>query len=105
MELEITAHAITRYIERVQPRLTRSEAESEIRAALSRPLFSCPVGDLLTVWGCLNRVGYPFLAATDRARTRVETVGPRWHWREARRHWRRYMESNRGRVMNGPERH
>ncbi len=99
MELTITDHAIDRYIERVYARATRAQARAEIEHAMRAPLFCCPAATTrLLLFGCINRVGYPFMAATDDAATRVETVGERWHWHEARQYWRHYMESKRGRV-------
>ncbi len=104
----VTPHASEMYVVRVCEQLTPDQAEAEIIEALRSPLFRCPSANgELTLWGCLNRAGFPFLAATDPADEQapfllVRTVGQRYYWHEARRHWRTFNigSKRRFRVAN-----
>jgi hypothetical protein len=90
----ITPHAVDAYRERIYRGADDPQASAEISAALRHPLFVCTTHDgALALWGCLNRVGFPFVAATDPADQEapfllVRTVGPPWFWTETRPHWK-----------------
>lgn len=92
----VTPHACRAYAERVCAVVTEQQAEAEIGEALRAPLFRCPSADgKLTLWGCLNRAGFPFLAGTDPADEGAEfllvrTVGPKWFWHECKELWGRH---------------
>ena len=92
MRILITPHAIRIYQERIKA-VDDAQAEAEIVQALQGPLFHCPAsrGDV-TLWGCRNWTGYPFVVATDPADEGAEfllvrTCGPWWYWHECRNLW------------------
>ena len=96
----VTPHATRTYAERVAP-FARHPA-LDVAHALARPVF-CLVLPGKTLWGCVNRAGLPFLAATDPADENapfllVRTVGPWWFWHEARAEWQRlgYVQRGKG---------
>lgn len=101
----VTPHASEAYRARVCRLVTPERAEAEIVAALRSPLFHCPSANgNLTLWGCVNPAGYPFLVATDPADEGapfllVRTCGQWWYWHEADSHWRAYQTSKRGRIV------
>ena len=89
----VSPHAARAYRERVFGRLSAASAESEIREAVARPLFSIPsAGGTLRLLGCRNYTGHPFLAACDPTEHMefllVRTCGPWWWYHEAKRDWR-----------------
>jgi hypothetical protein len=109
-KIMVTPHAVEMYILRICHWLTPEEAEAELVEALWRPLFHClSANGALMLWGCLNRAGYPILVATDPADVEapfllVRTVGPRYHWHEARQQWRAYNIGTKRRFRVGLDR-